>query len=113
MATEASTLKTKVDTNLVKKLLCEEYRLQDIDLVPVTHGESSQAFYFTANTTAYVIRVHTQNHGFEKDQYASKHFVSTDVPIPQIEKIGQLSDTLHYAISKRATGDILDVLEKN
>jgi hygromycin-B 4-O-kinase len=76
---------------------------------PIAHGEWSHAFSFATGGTAYIIRFSTLDEDFRKDQLAAR-FTAPALPIPRMLEVGQAFDGF-YAISERAVGRFLDVLD--
>src|SRR4051812_18876546 len=104
-----STAKTKVSKKLVEDFLAKR-GVDPNSLQIITGGELSQAFYFIDKAATKVLRVNNSRllEGFLKDQFAFEHFSVRNLPIPEIEEIGELAEGMHYAISKRAPGETLD-----
>lgn len=116
-ATAPSKLKTKVDADIVLSFLRENFATDTASLTPIAEGEISQAFSFTSERGAFVIRVLSEtNHlkylTFEKDQYASKHFSQRNIPVPQTHELGPLKDGFFYSITEKALGQTLDHFTK-
>ncbi len=107
------TLKTQVDERIVHSFLKQFYHQEAEDLLAIHGGEFSQAFSFTINGEEYVIRIHKDFKDFEKDKYASDHFRSTAIPIPEVTSIGKVDTTYFYAIAKKAEGKNLDTMDKS
>jgi hygromycin-B 4-O-kinase len=105
-----STVKTHVAQERVAAFLGETYESPISGLAPLRGGESSQAFEFLANDDNYVIRINGDPASFEMDRYAYRHFSSAEIPIPEIVQTGNFDDTLHYAISRKLYGKLLDAL---
>lgn len=103
-----STLKTKIDSQLVIRFLKNNFNKDISNLTFVKSGETSQAFFFDVHQKQYVIRVNTNIYSFEKDRYAFEHFAPNAIPIPEITQVGTMGNNYCFAISKRAKGDILD-----
>jgi hygromycin-B 4-O-kinase len=103
-----STVKTKIDQELVLSFLEKYFSEQVSDLIYIKGGEGSQAFSFSVTNKPYVIRVNSRNYSFLKDQFAVKYFQSELVPIPKIVEVGMLNDKYHYALSERVPGKRLD-----
>lgn len=103
-----STHKTKIEQQAVVSFLETHFKESIQDFIFIEGGESSQAFSFSVKNNEYIIRVNTQKHSFEKDQYAHDHFKSEHVPIPKIIEIGLLDDKFFYAISYKIAGKKVD-----
>ncbi|MBI4097141.1 MAG: phosphotransferase [Candidatus Levybacteria bacterium] len=104
-----STLKTIVDSKVVKSFLVRHFSTVISQLESIKGGETSQAFSFAMNDKAYVIRVHTTINDFKKEKYAYEHFASNKIPIPKFIGLGKIDSDYYYAITERANGDNLDV----
>lgn len=78
------------------------------EITPLGEGAWSQAFVFVNEGQKKVIRWGDVRDNFERDQFAAR-FNSTDLPIPQIEKIGEI-DGKFYAVSPYKSGDFLEQL---
>lgn len=107
-----STLKTKIDNELVLTFLKGNFAPDIQLLTAIKEGETSQAFSFSSKDSEFVIRVHSKKHGFEKDKYAHDHFNSQNIPIPKTLQIGQLKNNFYYSITEKAEGKIIDHFEK-
>ncbi|MHB8651748.1 MAG: aminoglycoside phosphotransferase family protein [Minisyncoccota bacterium] len=107
-----STLKTKIDNELVLTFLKSNFAPDIQLLTAIKEGETSQAFSFSSETGDFVIRVHSKKYGFEKDKYAYDHFNSQNIPIPKTLQIGQLNNNFYYSITQKADGKIIDHFEK-
>lgn len=103
-----STAKTKIDDNTVLSFIRENFATRITDLSRIEGGEGSQAFSFLSEKGAFVVRVHTNDRGFQKDKYAYEHFNSTEVPIPMTELIDRFNDSLVVSISRLVPGFTLD-----
>ena len=70
-------------------------------------GQHALVFSFLAQSKEYVIRINTLKDGFVKDDFAYQNFSSEDVPIPKIEKIGELAngEELFFCVSERVYGE--------
>jgi hygromycin-B 4-O-kinase len=107
-----SLTKTKVEKEAVDDFLKIHFGEQVSNIETIQGGELSQAFSFRIQDEEYVIRINANPEGFQKDVYAFKHFSSAKLPIPEITEIGKLNDTQYFAISKKASGTVLDKLSK-
>lgn len=81
------------------------------NITPASGGDWSQAFFFEAGGNSKVIRFSQANEDFLKDQFAYR-FNSPNLPIPEIEAIGQAFDG-YYAVSPRVNGDMVDRLPRD
>ncbi len=107
-----STAKTKIDNEVVFHFLKRDFAPDITLLTAIKDGETSQSFSFSSKGDEFVIRINPEKHGFEKDEYAYNHFNSNNIPIPKTFQIGQLNDTLHYSITAKAEGKIIDQFTK-
>ena len=107
-----STVKTKVDNDRVSEFLRKSFSESSSSLEPIKSGELSQGFFFISQGKDYVIRINKKLEGFRKDKYAHDNFHSKDIPIPRTIKLGKFNDTLHYSITERAPGKIIDDFKK-
>ena len=79
------------------------------DVEPIGTGEWSCAYAFHSGRQEYVLRLGTYLDDYAKDRVASA-FTTPDLPIPEIIEIGEALGGA-YAISVRAYGEALDVLD--
>lgn len=105
-----STVKTKVDKEKVYSFLKNHYDEDVSDPEFIAGGEMSQAFSFKKSEEELIIRINKRANGFGKDKFAFEHFVSNNIPIPEIFEIGKFDDDYYYAISEKAKGKILKEL---
>ncbi|WP_308639820.1 phosphotransferase family protein [Paenibacillus silvisoli] len=70
----------------------------------VAEGEESQAFAIRQGNDDFILRVNRSAEGFRKDDFCSRRFASTDLPIPEIVSIGMIDEDYSYCISRRAIG---------
>lgn len=85
---------------------------KDITNVEVVgKGLWSQSFFFRRANADYVLRFGNEGESYEKDRIASK-YSSNKLPIPTITETGTALG-LHFAISERASGTMIDELEQN
>jgi len=103
-----STVKTKVNHELVKNFIKEHCGALDDSFEVDNNGELSQAFFFESDAGPKVLRVNTSKEGFLKDRFVAENFSTRGLPIPAIEEVGELSEGMFYAISQRALGKTLD-----
>lgn len=108
-----SLLKTKIDKKIVLEFLISNFRPDIKALDSVNGGEVSQAFSFLSKNNEFIIRVHPKKHGFEKDEYAYKHFNSEKIPIPKTFQIGKLNKSFYYSITEKIKGRIIENLAKD
>ncbi len=105
-----STVKTKIDQDIVLSHLKENFEDSVNNFQFITGGEMSQAFSFDAKDGSFIIRVNSSERSFRKDAYAYENFAASNIPIPEILKIGKLNETLYFCISRKAEGKIIDNL---
>ncbi|REE88992.1 hygromycin-B 4-O-kinase [Paenibacillus taihuensis] len=79
----------------------------------VSEGEDSQAFAVRIDDVGCIIRVNRSAKGFLKDNYCYRHFTSSELPIPEIIRIGDLDDEFSYCISRRAPGITLQDVQSS
>lgn len=104
-----STHKTSVDQEKIISFLNEIFPERISGFEVIKGGEGSQAFSFDVLEDRYIIRINKNGSaGFEKDEYAFKHFNSPIIPVPEVWKMGKIDETLHFCISKRSEGKTLD-----
>lgn len=77
---------------------------------PVPDGMESFAFRVVISGKKYVLRVNHQAAGFEKDDFANRHFAGPGLPIPEIEAIGLLENGIAWCLSAQAPGVTLQDL---
>lgn len=109
-----STYKTKVEATALQDI-CHELDLpENIELEEISGGEGSQAYGFESASGPKILRINAHsNEGFYKDKLAYEHFASASVPIPKIDKIGELASGLYFAISDRVGGVPLETEAKS
>jgi hygromycin-B 4-O-kinase len=108
-----STVKTKIDQELVLKFLRENFDAEIKELEFLKGGESSQAFGFNSKGRELVARVNKGARSFYKDEYASKYFTKKDLPIPEIIETVKLDDMYYVCISGRALGQTINLLSED
>ncbi|NLR67399.1 aminoglycoside phosphotransferase family protein [Chitinophaga varians] len=77
---------------------------------PVPDGMESFAFRVVISGKKYVLRVNHQAEGFEKDDFANRHFAAPGLPVPEIEAIGLLENGVAWCLSAQAPGVTLQDL---
>lgn len=77
---------------------------------PVQDGMESFAFRVVISGKKYVLRVNHQAEGFEKDDFANRHFAGPGLPVPEIEAIGLLDNGIAWCLSALAPGVTLQDL---
>ncbi len=107
-----STVKTKINKDLVLTFLNENFDASITDIEFIAGGESSQAFSFQSEKGDFVIRINGDKNSFEKDEYAFNTFASEKIPIPKIIRIGQINEKYYFAISTTAEGKIINELSE-
>lgn len=103
-----SNRKTKVALNQVSSFLSQNFSDAISEIVPLEGGELSSAFSFVSNDEAYVIRIDREDKTYKKDDYVWQHFISEDVQVPEIVKLGTFNEKNYFAISKKCPGKTLD-----
>lgn len=105
-----STYKTKVKLGMLDKFF-QKRNIPVLNLEAIADGEVSQAYLFESSGEQKVLRINAYTkEGFQKDQFACKHFASSEIPIPGVDEIGELPNGYFYAISDRVAGTTLDKL---
>ncbi|MFA7192182.1 MAG: aminoglycoside phosphotransferase family protein [Candidatus Paceibacterota bacterium] len=108
-----STVKTKIDQSLVLSFLRENFDAEIKELEFLKGGESSQAFAFNSKGMDLVARVNKGARSFYKDEYASKYFTKSTLPIPEIIETVKFDDIHFLCISKKALGATLNLLNED
>jgi hygromycin-B 4-O-kinase len=80
------------------------------DVSSIGEGEWSRAYAFRRAGRDYIVRFSALEEDFAKDRLAAR-YGSRDLPIPRIVEMGAAFDGF-YAISERAPGGYLDVLDR-
>lgn len=101
-----------VNKQFVLHFLQNNFDENIIAVIPIKGGETSLAYFFATDNKEYVLRLNISSSSFEKDKYAYEHFNSDKIPVPKVAGLGQISKELYYAVTERATGDILDNIDK-
>jgi hygromycin-B 4-O-kinase len=102
-----STRKTVFDADAALRFLQERFD-DRVSAVEFIHGgETAQAFSFTSGNGAFVLRMHTDPEQFAKDRFAHEHFASAGVPIPRTVDLGSVDERFCFAITERASGQVL------
>ncbi|MBC9934964.1 aminoglycoside phosphotransferase family protein [Chitinophaga qingshengii] len=70
----------------------------------------SFAFRVVISGKKYILRVNHQANGFEKDDFANRHFNAPALPVPEIEAIGLLDNGVAWCLSVQAPGVTLEDL---
>ena len=79
------------------------------DVLPLDGGHFSNAYAFSADGRAFVLRINQAAHAaesFSKDEYAGRNFASPGLPIPRIVAHGK-TEQGYYAIGERVAGRTL------
>lgn len=106
-----STQKTQFGQEAATAFVTEHLHVTEPEVVPLSDGETSQAFFFEAEEGSRVLRVSKLSEdGFRKDQLAYR-FNSPTVPVPEVFEVGTLDNGLSFAVSERAKGKTLDKLD--
>ncbi len=90
------------------EFLTEHFGKDVTNVEVVGKGLWSQSFFFRRANIDYVLRFGNEGESYEKDRIASK-YSSNKLPIPAITEIGTALG-LHFAISERASGTMIDEL---
>lgn len=107
-----SNRKTHIESTKVRDFLKENISPTISNLKTLEGGEMSCPFSFTADGVEYVMRIDSHNRSYQKDAYAWKHFASKELPIPEMVRLGIFDDKHYFAITKKAEGNILNLLNK-
>jgi len=81
-------------------------------LTPVEGGSVARTFSFEADAQAYIVRFNYDkmfDSNFPKEQYILQKLSSSSIPLAPLLFVGRL-DELHFAISRRAEGQRLELL---
>lgn len=106
-----STQKTQFDPEAAAAFVTEHLHIPEPEIVPLSDGETSQAFFFETEEGPRVLRVSKlSTNGFLKDQLAHR-FDSPAVPVPEVFEVGTLDNGLSFAVSERVSGKTLDKLD--
>ena len=105
--------KTKIDQGLVLDFLKNDFAPDVQTIVPIKDGEISQAFFFSSGGRELVVRFNPRVKGFEKDKLARGRYNSSQIPIPETLRIGQIDNGLQYSITERAGGKLVDQFTKD
>ena len=87
---QMSKKKTELTQEQVKMFLQRQFAGKPENVQPLVEGEESQALSYECSGEAYVLRIHHENVGFQKDAYAAHHFHSEKLPIPRVLQIGSI-----------------------
>lgn len=98
--------KQHIDASLVLKFLQEKFDTSSAHADPINEGETSAAFFFSANGKDYVIRIGGNLDHFEKDKFAYEHFASSRLPISEVLALGHFQKDLFYIISEKVEGNL-------
>lgn len=107
-----STVKTKINSEEVLAFLKKKVDSSIASVEFLKGGELSQACAFSTPKGDFIIRINKDKYTYEKDKYAFDHFASVSIPVPEVLDISEFNEKLFYAISKRATGQTFDLLDK-
>ena len=95
--------------NEVENFLLAHAQGKISDLMPIGHGEWSQAFSFKDGPAEKVIRFGKYQDDYLKDQFAAG-FRSASLPVPIIEEVG-LAYGGYFAVSQKINGKMIDELD--
>lgn len=103
-----STLKTRISQDDLHNFFEIHLNLPDVAYETIEEGETSQAYFYESPDGSRVLRInsHTQE-GFQKDDFAARHFAGGNVAIPQTFEIGEISPGVFFSITERAQGRML------
>lgn len=96
----------RISNMQVKSLLNVELSLNTTNLRCLRPGAWSTAFGFETDGKQFVIRFSEHKDDFARDEFAAR-FSAPNLPVPCVTHRG-ISDSLHYAVSERVSGDFLD-----
>jgi hygromycin-B 4-O-kinase len=96
----------QITPDILTPFLTRQFQAEITGIEPVRGGEWSQAFFFSAKGQGKVIRFSEFDEDFKKDRFAAR-FSSPNLPVPQIEEIGEAFG-LFFAISPRVGGKMID-----
>lgn len=108
---DISTMKTRADQRDVQIFLERSLGYAVESLQPITGGEVALAFDVTTSIGPLIFRLGPSERNFIKDKVAFENFCSNTVPIPAIRQIGRFNDNLFFAVSEKAPGIRLDLLD--
>jgi hygromycin-B 4-O-kinase len=94
----------------IQTLLDPELGSNAANLAPLATGMESQAFSFDHEGQGYILRLNESSEGFEKDEYAFRHFRSDKIPIPRVLKIGRFEGRCAFCLSEKIAGVTLESL---
>ncbi len=95
----------------VVALLQQHFATPIEQLTTITSGQIAQTYSFIVEEQDYIIRFNKDNMGanFPKEAFIAARIASPRVPIPSIVRVGRF-EGLHYSITAKAPGQILDQL---
>jgi hygromycin-B 4-O-kinase len=97
------------DQKQIKQFLESHYGQHITALEAIGAGEWSQAFSFSMQGAAYIVRFGAHKEDFEKDQRAAL-VAPRELGVPRVKEIGEALGG-YFAVSERAYGKMLDELE--
>lgn len=103
-----SSIPKNIQIEQAVEFLTEHFGKDITNVEVVGKGLWSQSFFFRRADIDYVLRFGNEGESYEKDWIASK-YSSNKLPIPAITEIGTALG-LHFAISERASGTMIDEL---
>jgi hygromycin-B 4-O-kinase len=99
-------IKANMDTVTARRFLCDHYKCDIADVLPIEQGELSRAYFFKHQGGDYVIRFNNSGDGFARERLLFKMFSSPRISMPSISDVGRSGD-LSYCISVGAPGRAL------
>jgi hygromycin-B 4-O-kinase len=108
-----STRKTKIESEQVLKFLQENFDKTVSNLTLLKGGELSCPYSFTSSVNEYIIRIDSQIASYQKDEYAWKHFGSSQLSIPEMIRSGKFDEKLYFSITRKVNGKTLDMFSDN
>lgn len=96
--------KTELTQEQVKMFLQRQFAGKPENVQHLVEGEESQAFSYEYGGEAYVLRIHRENVGFQKDAYAAHHFHSEKLPIPRVLQIGSIDEHHAFCLTEKRPG---------
>jgi hygromycin-B 4-O-kinase len=107
--TQEQPMPEPLEASQVKVFLTQHFGEEVSETAPLGKGEWSQAFSFRRSECDYVVRFGAYGEDYAKDRLIAA-FASPDLPIPPVYEVGQAFG-LHFAVSARAFGEMLDGLD--
>jgi len=108
-----SSVKTIVDSSTVEQFLRQKYKSDILKFQFIKGGQLSQAFSFSVNNNAYVIKIRKDMHALKKEKAIFETLPDKDpsIPLPKIHDLGIFNKTgtpvLYYCICDLCEGQML------